>query len=73
MRNQRRERKMTEKKSEQMMAKNLTNLVKNIYMHIQQVQQNPSRKYTKKFTHTHHSQTAESQCQRQNLESNRKE
>ena len=56
-----------------MMAKNLTNLVKNIYMHIQQVQQNPSRKYTKKFTHTHHNQTAESQCQRQNLESNRKE
>ena len=53
---------MTEKKSEQMVSKNLTNLVKNIDMHIQQVQQNPSRIHTKKFTHTHHSQTAESQC-----------
>lgn len=36
-----------------MMAKNVTNLVKNIDMHIQQVQQNPSRIHTKKFTLIH--------------------
>ena len=44
---------MAEKIFEQMMAKNLTNLMKNIDMHIQQVQQNPSRMHTKKFTLIH--------------------
>lgn len=58
-----------------MMAKKLNKVGRKILIYAHPTSSTESKQNTHKeiYTYTHHNQTAQSQCQRQNIESNRKE
>ena len=58
---------------EEIMPPNSPHLTKDMNTNIQEAQQTPSRKHSESHTETHYSQAAESQRQRENLKSSKRD